>query len=738
MAVGADNFIDGVQITGWSSAYGDFTLTPSGGRDPISISDIDAQEYTGSPIEPEPLVTYGTVSPKTLVKGSDYTLNYVDNINAGRGQVLVIGKNYYAGLAAVKAFYITTLSGSISYDTKELTVGYTIGGTVNNKLTKSGDGKVTYSSETPTVATVDEETGEVSIWNEGKTTITATVADGVNYTYAIKTASYTLTVSSRAASNFGIDYAPKSFTFDGTAKQMAHVTVSDGANVLAYGKDYTYELSDNIDAGTAKLTVTGMGNYSSESQSFDITINKATPTITISETDAMTVGVAGVEDMRLKTRHATTNSWVKLKDFKCRSLNTTYAITSTAGGNEKTTMDALINCPVNVKGVKETSSAVKIEVYVEESDNYYSASAKFDVNVVKAEWDFPYQGVLTGAGEGTDGKTQKWTCPAAGNYLLEVWGASGADITSSNAKNQMVGGYGAYVYGTIALNAGDDLYVSAGGKGGCVPESVVPSNYHENQCGGWNGGGKVTSASTNATSYTGGGGGATDIAVHGTENGTDWYTDSHLYSRIIVAGGGGGAYCYPGTVNNEAGYSNGGSGGAWIGGQGKGPDWGYGGNLNSGGERGKRHRTQITDDGVFGKGGNYYGGEGGGAGGGGWYGGTGGSLSGGNASGSGGSSWAWSDQPSGLAANPYGNASQYASGTGVVDFDNGLTKGSSSGNYVRYVDVGDQSQVLSSYYPTSGSGISYKPADRFKLINVGVKRGVNSGHGYAKITRLNF
>ena len=62
-----------------------------------------------------------------------------------------------------------------------------------NELTITGDGKVTYSSSKESVATVDAD-GKVTIKGVGETTITATVTDGTNFTYATKTATYTLKV----------------------------------------------------------------------------------------------------------------------------------------------------------------------------------------------------------------------------------------------------------------------------------------------------------------------------------------------------------------------------------------------------------------------------------------------------------------------------------------------------------------------------------------------------------------
>ncbi len=72
-------------------------------------------------------------------------------------------------------------AGSISYAT--------------TTVSKTTDGTVTYASSKTDVATVNETTGEVTIVAAGETVITATVADSDTYTYATKTASYTLTVT---------------------------------------------------------------------------------------------------------------------------------------------------------------------------------------------------------------------------------------------------------------------------------------------------------------------------------------------------------------------------------------------------------------------------------------------------------------------------------------------------------------------------------------------------------------
>ena len=95
-------------------------------------------------------------------------------------------------------------AGSISYDTTTVSKT-TDDAAFTNTLTKTGDGTVTYASSKETVATVNATTGEVTIKGVGETTITATVADSDTYTYATKTASYTLTIKQFVTLKTGSD-----------------------------------------------------------------------------------------------------------------------------------------------------------------------------------------------------------------------------------------------------------------------------------------------------------------------------------------------------------------------------------------------------------------------------------------------------------------------------------------------------------------------------------------------------
>lgn len=105
---------------------------------------------------------------------------------------------------------------------------------------------------------------------------------------------------------------------------------------------------------------------------------------------------------------------------------------------------------------------------------------------------------------------------SAGEYKLEVWGAQGGD--SQGYISQYRHSVGGYSVGNIELNNTETIYILVGGAG------TYASNTTSN--GGFNGGGN---GYCNHGRNTNSGGGATDIR----------FLNNSLYSRIIVAGGGG-------------------------------------------------------------------------------------------------------------------------------------------------------------------------------------------------------
>lgn len=138
--------------------------------------------------------------------------------------------------------------GTISF--AETTISKTTADSAfTNALTKTGDGTVTYSSSNTNVATVDETTGMVTIKGEGTCEITATVQDSETYTYATKTASYTLTVAEYVeVETYHEDFTSTRFYY---AKDVQWSSVYSSGKGPVSGPKYPYKVDAN---GTGSQT----------------------------------------------------------------------------------------------------------------------------------------------------------------------------------------------------------------------------------------------------------------------------------------------------------------------------------------------------------------------------------------------------------------------------------------------------------------------------------------------------
>ena len=129
---------------------------------------------------------------------------------------------------------------------------------------------VTWSSSNPAAATVAN--GVVTAVAGGTATITATTVDGGF------TASCEVTVAAAPVTPASFTVAPitGTYTYTGSAVTPA-VTVQDGDKMLVLNTDYTVAYVNNINAGTASVTVTGKGDYAdAEPVTVTFTIGKGT------------------------------------------------------------------------------------------------------------------------------------------------------------------------------------------------------------------------------------------------------------------------------------------------------------------------------------------------------------------------------------------------------------------------------------------------------------------------------
>ena len=195
----------------------------------------------------------------------------------------VFGEADYPAEIPVQPSKPTKQSAIISYATSS--IGKTFGDAAfTNVLTNTGDGKVTYATSNAAVATVNSETGEVTITGNGEATITATVADTDKYTYTTKTASYTIGVGTATMTVTATGYTG---TYDGSAHGIT-VNAPTGATIK-YGTtagSYTQTSSPtytNANTYTVYYEVT-KDNYTTVTGSADVKITKAAGEIKYTQT----------------------------------------------------------------------------------------------------------------------------------------------------------------------------------------------------------------------------------------------------------------------------------------------------------------------------------------------------------------------------------------------------------------------------------------------------------------------
>ena len=232
---------------GYNTVYKQFNINYLGTiRDLKEVADISLSQtsmvYTGAALKPEPIVKDGNT---TLVKGTHYTVEWSNNINAGKNTatVTIKGIGKYKGTVQ-KNFTITATSISGAKVTAS-NVTYT-GAEQKPTVTVTLNGKTLRLNYDYTLV------GYKNNINAG--TATVTIAGKGNYA---GNATGTFTINKASIKGAVVSVADVIYT---GAAQNPTVTVKVGSKILA-SSDYTVSYSNNINKGTATVVVTGKGNY---------------------------------------------------------------------------------------------------------------------------------------------------------------------------------------------------------------------------------------------------------------------------------------------------------------------------------------------------------------------------------------------------------------------------------------------------------------------------------------------
>lgn len=212
---------------------------------------------------------------KVLTKSVDFIVTYRGSVGAKTGTLIITGKGDYTGVIEkpVNVVYKDTNTEQ----PKDIS-GYTVG-IGGDTFTYTGfeiKPKVQVSSETETLKEGTDYT--VSYKNNIEVgTATAVVKGKGNYTGTLTITFKIVKKSQDDGNKDKISVGKCDFivmgdeeTYDGTAHKP-DVIVAWLENKLIEGTDYTLSYSNNVNAGTAKVTITGIGKYTgSVTTSFEI------------------------------------------------------------------------------------------------------------------------------------------------------------------------------------------------------------------------------------------------------------------------------------------------------------------------------------------------------------------------------------------------------------------------------------------------------------------------------------
>jgi len=302
----------------------------------FSVDPVSSVTFTG--IAHTPVVTVRDTN-LLLTLGADYTVGYTNNINAGTATVTVTGINNYQGSTGNTTFTINPIAADLIIN-------------AISSVTFNGN------AHTPTITV-----------RNGTTTLTHNTHYTAEYSNNINAGTATVTVTgignyhgSSGNTTFTINPKVVTFTVDTITAQIytgnaitPAITVRDGTTVLT-SSNYNTSYTNNINAGTASVAVTGINNYQGSSGSSTFTINKAAgaivdvPTVASRTHNRITINVVAapnngqtIEYARSTSNTTPSTGWQSGLTFDGLSAGTTYYIFARSASNNNYNAGTAVN-----------------------------------------------------------------------------------------------------------------------------------------------------------------------------------------------------------------------------------------------------------------------------------------------------------------------------------------------------------------------------------------------------------
>ena len=244
---GSAGAVDAADALAYVKEHYPASSTPRQSISGASVSGVQAQTFTGSALEPHPAEV--KLGDTVLSCGTDYKCVYSDNVNVGTATLVVVGTGKYKGRAST-TFEIAPAdlaSGILKADplADEPYTGTQIKPVPTMRL---GD-----------TAAVEGKDFDLS-WDEnvklGTGGITVSAHEGGNYTGSTRV-EFKIVARDVDGLEFG-EVGEQVYSGDALTP-VPQVKMGDAA--LVPGTDFELRYHDNVNAGTGKILVKGIGNF---------------------------------------------------------------------------------------------------------------------------------------------------------------------------------------------------------------------------------------------------------------------------------------------------------------------------------------------------------------------------------------------------------------------------------------------------------------------------------------------
>ena len=405
--------------------------------------------YTASVIEP--IVTIKE-DDRTLTQGSDYEVSYEDNLSAGKARVYITGKGSYQGSVS-RSFTINKISQTLSSNMTKLRLMEGEDG----EISVTGIGEITAVSGDSTILECkDPEENEAEEANSnqweischavaaGKTYLVLSASGDENHDSANLTIEVEIVAKAVNISAADLSLSQDSYTYDGSVKKPSVILIYEG-KTLQQNTDYTLSYRDNKEAGTAWITITGIGDYigtiekSYTIAKADQTLSVNPPTLSLTEGEDGSYTVTGYGKISIRNSQGDILAIMTSEDGQAAS-----ELTSQEGdSNVKKNTDGSITASFFCKAL--ACGSVRVDITASGDENHSSATYVLEANVVESVIDLSSSAVsLSQDSYVYDGEEKK---PAISVICQGVKLTAGQDYIVSYSDNINAGTAKLTVYG---------------------------------------------------------------------------------------------------------------------------------------------------------------------------------------------------------------------------------------------------------------------------------------------------